>query len=70
MKWIKFAEKFPPSNGIPVLIAMRNKNMGECGIWLYDICSYCGGDISDNDNWEGKMNWELPIYWAHIDEPK
>ena len=28
MKWIKFVEKFPPSNGIPVLIAMRNKNMG------------------------------------------
>ena len=49
---------------------MRNKNMGDAGIWLYDVCYYVGGDITDNDNWEGKHNWEIPIYWAYIEEPK
>lgn len=69
MKWIKFTEMLPPKHK-DILIAMRNKNMGDCGIWLYDDCFYLGGDISDNDNWEGKTNWELPIYWCLIDEPK
>ena len=70
MKWIKFTEELPPSNGIEILIAVRNKNMMECGIWLYDICSYYGGDYTDNDNWEGKHNWETPVYWCHISQPE
>lgn len=70
MKWIKFTEQLPPANGTEVFIAMRNKNMGDAGIWLYDNCRYCGGDIADNDNWEGKMNWELPIYWCYIESPE
>lgn len=69
MKWIKFTEQLPPKNK-EIVIAMRNKNMCECGIWLYDICFYLGGDISDNNNWEGKVNWEHPIYWSYIECPE
>lgn len=36
--WHKFTEEFPPKDGTEVLIAMRNKNMMEDGIWLYDVC--------------------------------
>ena len=68
-KWIKFTKQFPPSDGTSILIAMKNKNK-EDGIWLYDICNYYGGDISDNDNWEGKVNWELPVYWCYINDPE
>lgn len=32
MKWIKFTEQLPPYNGTKILIAMRNKNMGDAGI--------------------------------------
>lgn len=71
MKWIKFTEQLPPTDGEEVLIAMRNKNMGDAGIWLFEVCEYWGGDYTDNDNsWNGKQNWETPIYWAHIEEPK
>ena len=69
MKWIKFTEQIPPKNK-EIVIAMRNKNMCEYGIWLYDICFYLGGDINDNDNWEGKINWEYPIYWTYIECPE
>lgn len=67
--WTKFTECFPPKQ-TPIIIAMRNKNMGDDGIWLYDICEYYGGDYTDNINWEGKNNWETPIYWKLINEPK
>lgn len=70
MEWIKFTEQLPPYNGTEILIAMRNKNMGDDGIWLYDVCYYVGGDITDNDNWEGKNNWETLLYWSYINEPK
>lgn len=70
MEWVKFTEQLPPYNGTEILIAMRNKNMGDAGIWLYDVCYYTGGDITDNDNWEGKHNWETPLYWTYINEPK
>lgn len=70
MKWINFAEQFPPSDGTEILIAMRNKNMASDGIWLFDICFYLGGNINDNDNWEGKINWESPLYWCYIEEPE
>ena len=50
MEWIKFTEQLPPYNGTEILIAMRNKNMEDDGIWLYDVCYYVGGDITDNDN--------------------
>lgn len=70
MKWIKFTEQLPPTNGEEVLIAMRNKNMGDAGIWLFDVCEYWGGDYTNNDNWNGKVNWEIPIYWAYINEPE
>ena len=70
MEWIKFTEQLPPYNGTEILIAMRNKNMGDEGIWLYDVCYYVGGDITDNNNWEGKNNWETPLYWTYINEPK
>lgn len=70
MEWIKFTEQLPPYNGTEILIAMRNKNMEDDGIWLYDVCYYVGGDITDNDNWEGKNNWETPLYWTYINEPK
>ena len=70
MKWIKFTQQLPPYNGTKILIAMHNKNMVDVGIWLYDVCYYVGGDITDNNNWEGKHNWETPIYWAYINEPK
>lgn len=69
MEWIKFTEQLPPYDGTEILIAMRNKNMGDAGIWLYDVCYYVGGDITDNDNWEGKNNWETPLYWTYINEP-
>ena len=69
MKWIKFTEQLPPI-GKDILISMRNKNMYECGIWLYDVCFYVGGDINDNDNWEGKINWESPLYWCYIEKPE
>jgi hypothetical protein len=71
MKWIKFTEQFPPvGGGIDILIAMKNKNM-ECGVWLYDICSYFGGDYTDNDNWDDrKINYEVPVYWCLIENPK
>ena len=68
MNWINVMEQLPPI-GTEIIIAMRNKNMGEDGIWLYDICEYYGGRIDRNDNWEGKVNWETPIYWAYINEP-
>lgn len=68
MKWIKFTEQLP-CIGTPIIVAVKNKNKPD-GIWLYDICEYYGGDVEDNDNWEGKMNWEKPVYWAYIDEPK
>ena len=70
MDWIKFTEQIPPANGEEVLIAMRNKNMGEVGIWLYDVCEFYGGDYTNNDNWNGKINQETPIYWAYIEEPE
>jgi hypothetical protein len=70
MKWIKFTEQLPPYDGTEILIAMHNKNMGDDGIWLYDVCYYVGGDITNNDNWEGKNNWETPLYWAYIKEPE
>lgn len=69
MKWIKMTEQLPPV-GEDILIAMRNKNMGSDGIWLYDVCLYLGGGIHNNDNWEGKINWELPLYWCYIEEPE
>jgi hypothetical protein len=69
MEWLKFTQQLPPY-GTTIIIAMRNKNMGEAGIWLYDVCEYYGGDIEDNDNWEGKINWERPVYWSYINEPK
>ena len=68
MNWIKFTEQLPPSNGITIIIAVKNKNKPD-GIWLYDVCEYYGGDIEDNDNWNGKMNWEKPIFWSYINEP-
>lgn len=68
MKWIKVTEQLPPI-GTEIIIAVRNKNK-EDGIWLYDVCYYNGGDITDNDNWEGKINWESPLYWCYIEEPK
>ena len=43
--------------------------MGEEGIWLYDVCTYTGGDITDDDNFNVKENWETPIYWCCINEP-
>lgn len=67
--WHKFTEEFPPKDGTEVLIAMRNKNMMEDGIWLYDVCIFGGGDYTDNNNWEGKVNWERPLYWKYIKEP-
>ena len=54
MKWIRFTEQLPPSDGTEILIAMRNKNMASDGIWLFDVCFYLGGNINDNDNWEEK----------------
>ena len=68
MQWIKFTEQLP-SVGRTILIAMRNKNMCEYGIWLYDVCFYLGGDTNNNDNWDGKINWETPIYWSYIETP-
>lgn len=62
--WIKFTEKFPPQQE-PIIIAMKNKNK-EDGIWLYDLCKFFGGDYTDNNNWEDKVNWEIPIYWMPI----
>lgn len=62
--WIKFTEKFPPHQE-PIIIAMKNKNK-EDGIWLYDLCKFFGGDYIDNNNWEEKVNWEIPIYWMPI----
>ena len=44
---------------------MKNKNK-EDGIWLYDICEFYGGDYTENKNWEGKINWETPIYWIKL----
>ena len=70
MKWIRFTEQLPPSDGTEILIAMRNKNMASDGIWLFDVCFYLGGNINDNDNWEGKINWEHPIYWGFIECPE
>lgn len=64
--WIKFTEKFP-SQQEPIIIAMKNKNK-EDGIWLYDLCMFFGGDYTDNNNWEEKINWEIPIYWMPIPE--
>ena len=32
MEWIKFTEQLPPDNGTEILIAMRNKNIGDAGI--------------------------------------
>lgn len=69
MKWIKVTEQLPPI-GEEILIAMRNKNMCSDGIWLFDVCFYLGGNIHDNDNWEGKINWESPLYWCYIEEPE
>ena len=68
MNWVKFTEEFPPKF-VNIIIAMRNKNMGEEGIWLYDVCTYTGGDITDDDNFNVKENWETPIYWCCINEP-
>ena len=62
--WTKFTEKFPPQQE-PIIIAMKNKNK-EDGIWLYDLCKFFGGDYTDNNNWEEKVNWEIPIYWMPI----
>ena len=70
MKSIKFTEQLPPYNGTKILIAMRYQNMGDAGIWLYDVFYYVGGKFTYNDNWEGKHYWEIPIYWAYIEEPK
>lgn len=64
--WIKFTEKFPLQQE-PIIIAMKNKNK-EDGIWLYDLCMFFGGDYTDNNNWEEKINWEIPIYWMPIPE--
>lgn len=25
-----------------------------------------GGDYTENKNWEGKINWETPIYWIKL----
>lgn len=69
IEWIDWNEQTPPCE-IPILIAMRNKNMYECGIWLYDACIYLGGDVEDEDNWNGKSNWENPVKWAYITEPE
>lgn len=62
--WIKFTKKIPPQQE-PIIIAMKNKNK-EDGIWLYDLCMFFGGDYTDNNNWEEKVNWEIPIYWMLI----
>lgn len=69
INWIKISEQLPPRNGTEIIIAVRNKNK-EDGIWLYDVCYYNGGDITDNNNWEGKMNWEIPICWSYINKPE
>lgn len=69
MNWIKWTSELPPE-GEEIIIAMRNKNMSEDGIWLYDICTWFGGDPDDKDNWEGKYNWETPVYWKKIEEPE
>ena len=62
--WVKFTGKLPPLQE-PIIIAVKNKNK-EDGIWLYDLCMFFGGDYTDNNNWEGKVNWEIPIYWMPI----
>lgn len=62
--WIKFTEKCPPQQE-PIIIAVKNKNK-EDGIWLYDLCMFFGGDYTNNENWENKINWEIPIYWMPI----
>lgn len=62
--WIKITEKIPPHQE-PIIIVMKNKNK-EDGIWLYDLCMFFGGDYTDNNNWEEKVNWEIPIYWMPI----
>ena len=64
LPWIKITEKIPPHQE-PIIIAMKNKNK-EDGIWLYDLCKFFGGDYTDNNNWEDKVNWEIPIYWMPI----
>lgn len=60
----KISERFPPLQEY-IIIAVKNKNK-EDGIWLYDLCLFFGGDYTDNNNWEGKINWEIPIYWMEI----
>lgn len=62
--WVKFTGELPPLQE-PIIIAVKNKNK-EDGIWLYDLCMFFGGDYTDNNNWEGKVNWEIPIYWMPI----
>lgn len=62
--WTKFTEEIPPIYEI-IIIAIKNKNK-EDGIWLYDICEFYGGDYTENKNWEGKINWETPIYWIKL----
>lgn len=66
-EWISFNEQIPPAFS-QCIIAMKNKNK-EDGIWLYDICEYYGGNVTDNKNWVDKINWETPLYWKLLKEP-
>lgn len=66
-EWISFNEQIPPVFS-QCIIAMKNKNK-EDDIWLYDICEYYGGNITDNNNWVDKINWETPLYWKLLKEP-
>jgi len=69
MNWIKWNTELPPKN-TDIFIAMRNKNMGKCGVWLYDVCQWLGGDPDEDKNWVNKFNWETPIYWCYVNKPE
>lgn len=64
MNWVSTKLRFP-KDGEKVIAACRNKNMMDCGIWLYDICYY----FSDS-GWEGRDNWEDVLYWSYIESPE
>lgn len=61
--WISVDKKFPPPDQL-VWVCVRNKNMMEDGIWLYDVCWH------DGDEWAKRQNtWERILYWAFPTPP-
>jgi hypothetical protein len=64
MNWISVESKLPPPD-VLVMVCVKNKNMMEDGIWLYDFVEHDGDEWLRNGN-----TWEKILYWAFPTPPE